>query len=145
MQTHAVAYFWLLAFFFIIFILHSCRLWNLFSYTLLYGFKKKNQQWITLFCCWNVAYTLLPRRKQGVLFQQDVFPFILTFVIFALSWNQKKKKKVTLGWTCGDMFRLRKICDAWKVAHLSEMTQKADAIVLRFCALPFQQAAADAY
>lgn len=72
---------------------------------------------------WKVAYTFLTHRKQGVLFQQDVFPFVLTFVIFALSWNQKKN--VTFNWTCGDMFQLRKICDAWKVAHLSEMTQKA--------------------
>lgn len=36
-----------------------------------------------------------------------------------------RKKNVTFKWTCGDMFQLRKICDAWKVAHLSEMTQKA--------------------
>lgn len=92
------------------------------------------QQWITLFCCWNVVYTFLTCRKQGVLFQQDVFPFVLTFVIFALSWNQKKN--VTFNWTCGDMFQLRKICDAWKVAHLSEMTQKArcDCFRLLCCA-----------
>lgn len=43
------------------------------------------------------------------------------------------------------MFQLRKICDGWKVSHLSEMTQKQDVIVLPFCALPLQRAAADAY
>lgn len=53
--------------------------------------------------------------ENTVLFQQDVFPFVPTFVIFALSRHQKKKS-----WH--DTVQLRKICDAWKMTHLSKMT-----------------------
>lgn len=109
------------------------------------GLKKIIQKWIILFCCWNVAYTFFTRRKQGVLFQQDVFPFVLTFVIFELGWNQKKKKKwpsTELVVTC---FNLGKFVMLGKWPICPKRPKKQDAIVLCFCALPLQQAAADAY
>lgn len=92
---------------------------------------------------WKVAYTFLTHRKQGVLFQQDVFPFVLTFVIFALSWNQKKKKwpSIELVVTC---FNLGKFVMLGKWPICPKWPKKQDAIVLHFCALPLQQAAADA-
>lgn len=51
--------------------------------------------------------------------------FPLYLHLSSLHSAEIRKKNVTFNWTCGDMFQLRKICDAWKVAHLSKMTQKA--------------------
>lgn len=62
--------------------------------------------------------------------------FPLYLHLSSLHSAEIRKKNVTFNWTCGDMFQLRKICDAWKVAHLSEMTQKArcDCVSLLCCA-----------
>lgn len=91
MQTHASTelhnfLFLSLSFIFLYCISAELEIYSVTHYNM--GLKKI-QLWITLLL--KRCLYFLTCRKQGVLFQQGVFPFVLTFAIFALGCNQKKK------------------------------------------------------